>query len=426
MLRNQRTHDPHDVIRQLVSISTIEPLSPGDAALVSEHLASCDHCAEVAEEYKLISDYGRALPKLRAENGPAVEGWDSEGQKERLLARLHSHQEQRGAGSRQAILSIRTIRWSAIAALAIFASVFLGFRMGTRFAPTTQPSHVQLSAKASQETGNHTDTKTQDSLRLEISTGEERVAAAEKRIAELEAAVARAEAGHMALEARNKDLALQAVRGERELEVTAKQRGEIGATLSQKEKVLQSVQQELAEVREQRSRELLRVANADFRLQQISSELAEKDQTIARQQQLLEANRDVRELMGARQLHIADVLDIDKDGKNKKPFGRVFYTKGKSLIFYAFDLDQQQGIRDASVFQAWGHSDSNSKTPVSLGIFYLDSESNHRWVVKTESSDVLSRLDAVFVTAEKNAKSKQPTGKPFLYTYLRKSAPNHP
>src|SRR5215208_358543 len=129
MLRNQRTHDPHDTVRELVSISTIEPLSPGDAALVSEHLATCDQCAEVAKEYKLISDYGRALPKLRAENDSDL--WDSEGQKERLLARVHSHYEQKDAGSRPAILNIQTIRWSAIAALAIFASVFLGFRMGT-------------------------------------------------------------------------------------------------------------------------------------------------------------------------------------------------------------------------------------------------------------------------------------------------------
>ncbi len=30
-----------------------------------------------------------------------------------------------------------------------------------------------------------------------------------------------------------------------------------------------------------------------------------------------------------------------KSGELQKPFGRVFYTKEKSLIFYGYDLDQQ-------------------------------------------------------------------------------------
>ena len=34
-------------------------------------------------------------------------------------------------------------------------------------------------------------------------------------------------------------------------------------------------------------------------------------------------------------------------------FGRVFNTKGKSLILYAYDLDQQAGAKNAA-FQALG------------------------------------------------------------------------
>jgi hypothetical protein len=40
--------------------------------------------------------------------------------------------------------------------------------------------------------------------------------------------------------------------------------------------------------------------------------------------------------MGARELHIVDVFDTDGKGRTKKPFGRAFYTQGKSLIFYEF------------------------------------------------------------------------------------------
>jgi len=53
--------------------------------------------------------------------------------------------------------------------------------------------------------------------------------------------------------------------------------------------------------------------------------------------------------MGAR-AYRAEVHDVSSAGKTDKTYGRVFYTKGKSLIFYAYDLDAQLGLRNASSF----------------------------------------------------------------------------
>ncbi len=64
--------------------------------------------------------------------------------------------------------------------------------------------------------------------------------------------------------------------------------------------------------------------------------------------------RDIRDLMGARDLYVAEVYDVKRDGSTQKSYGRVFYTKGKSLIFYAYDLNEEPEARDASTFQAWG------------------------------------------------------------------------
>jgi hypothetical protein len=36
-------------------------------------------------------------------------------------------------------------------------------------------------------------------------------------------------------------------------------------------------------------------------------------------------------------------------GDTQKPFGRVFYAKDKSLVFYGYDHDQQPGIKSASL-----------------------------------------------------------------------------
>jgi hypothetical protein len=132
--------------------------------------------------------------------------------------------------------------------------------------------------------------------------------------------------------------------------------------------------------------------------------------------------------MGARNLYIADVFDVDGSSRTRKAFGRVFYTRGKSLILYAFDLDRQPGVRNASAFQVWGQKDralESLKQPLNLGILFLDSESNRRWALRFDDSDKLAEIDAIFVTAEPRCGSPSPTGKPFLYAMLRKD-PNHP
>jgi hypothetical protein len=66
--------------------------------------------------------------------------------------------------------------------------------------------------------------------------------------------------------------------------------------------------------------------------------------------------------MGARDLYVAEVYDVLKNGETQKPYGRVFYTKGKSLIFYAYDLDRQTELKQASTFQAWGLAWAGSAT----------------------------------------------------------------
>jgi hypothetical protein len=44
-------------------------------------------------------------------------------------------------------------------------------------------------------------------------------------------------------------------------------------------------------------------------------------------QYLLDHDRDIRELMGARDLYIAEVYDVARSGEMQKPCGRVFLTK---------------------------------------------------------------------------------------------------
>lgn len=151
--------------------------------------------------------------------------------------------------------------------------------------------------------------------------------------------------------------------------------------------------------------------------------LDQKDAEVAKDRELLEHDRDIRELMGARDLYMAEIHDVSKAGTDKT-YGRVFYTKGKSLIFYAYDLDAQPGVQNAS-FQAWGRRGPDKQQALNLGIFYEDNVNKKRWVLKANDPKTLEDIDAVFVTVEPNGGSHHPSGKQLLFAYLRIS-PNHP
>ena len=135
------------------------------------------------------------------------------------------------------------------------------------------------------------------------------------------------------------------------------------------------------------------------------------------------AGHEIRDLMGARDLHMIDVRDVDLKGNWKQPYGRIFLTDNKQLIFYAFDLNKAAG-HDKS-FQVWGQKFDNQSSTVSLGTFHLDDQKQSRWIMKVSNPQLLSSIDSVFVTVENSAGGKRPTGKPLMNAYLRNPI-NHP
>jgi len=129
--------------------------------------------------------------------------------------------------------------------------------------------------------------------------------------------------------------------------------------------------------------------------------------------------------MGARDLYLAEVYDVGRNGDTQKPFGRVFFTKNKSLIFYAYDLHQQPGVKNLNAFLACGQRGPDRKRALSLGIFCQDSTANKRWVLKVDDPKTLHQIDAVFVTVEPQGGSREPSAHRLLVGSLRVK-PNHP
>jgi hypothetical protein len=187
----------------------------------------------------------------------------------------------------------------------------------------------------------------------------------------------------------------------------------------------QELQGKLDSLERQSSEDRQRTTKLEAKVTDLTRLLHDREATLDQQQELLAHDRDIRDLMGARDLYVAEVYDVERTGETKKPYGRVFYTKGKSLIFYAYDLDQQTGVKNASTFQAWGRRGPDRHQALNLGIFYVDNASKKRWVLRFDDPKALAQIDAVFVTVEPDGGSRKPSNKPLLFAYLHIDA-NHP
>ena len=212
------------------------------------------------------------------------------------------------------------------------------------------------------------------------------------------------------------------------LQELSQQRDTLNSQLQDANQSYQNVRTELASLRAERERILIRTTSLEVKIEELTAINRDQERRLKDSEQYLVSDRDIRELMGARKLYIADVFDVDSGSRTKKPFGRVFYTQGKSLIFYAFDLDRQRGVVNANTFQVWGQKETaqgEQALPLNLGILYLDNETNRRWVMRFDDPKQLAEIDAVFVTIEPRGGSQKPTSKPFLYALLRNDA-NHP
>lgn len=159
-----------------------------------------------------------------------------------------------------------------------------------------------------------------------------------------------------------------------------------------------------------------------YRISELSDQLSEQKVALDREQQLLADGRDIRDVIGARNLHIIDVHDQTAHGESR-PFGRIFLTEGKRLIFYAYDLNSAN-LKNAS-FQAWGQRADGDRTALNLGIFYIDDQKQSRWALRVEDPNLLKAIDSVFVTVEPHGGTKKPSGKKLMYAYLRNPI-NHP
>ena len=425
--------DDHQKFKQMAALAQRGALSDFERMELNRHLGVCHSCHEAYAEYALISAEG--MPFLAAALGynDASEDWDNRPLRNKLMARVRSAEasvEQSGVGGRKAEVLVMgrafpvrmaAARWAGVAVAACLLIAMGAYHLGTRAHGVEEQSPP---APMTRNFGPAPDKEAVD----EIASQAAQLSRLQRQASADQLEVVRLRDALHAAETRSAALSAAKAEGEEEFRRVSEQRDRLAAQLRDAEQTAQLVQAELSSLRAERDRLLLHTTSLESKVDELTASARDQEDRLKDDEQYLSSDRDIRELMGARKLYIADVFDVDSGSRTRKPFGRVFYTQNKSLIFYAFDLDHEPGVKNASTFQVWGQRDAESgekNRATNLGILYMDSETNRRWVLRLDDPKQLAEIDAVFVTVEPHGGSHKPTGKPFLYALLRREA-NHP
>jgi hypothetical protein len=190
------------------------------------------------------------------------------------------------------------------------------------------------------------------------------------------------------------------------------------------EKLLANAKDETSRINALRANNEASLVAEMVRVAELTDKLRIASATLDMERQMAAAGQDVRELMAAKQLHVIDVRDADQNGQPDKAFGRVFLTEGKSLTFYAFDLDGDKITNSKPTFEVWAVPEGSKNSARSLGFLKVDAKASGRRVLKVDNPELVKAINSVFVTLEPAAGIKQPSGRKLLYAYL--GAPNHP
>jgi len=218
------------------------------------------------------------------------------------------------------------------------------------------------------------------------------------------------------------DIATTAETLRRDGEHSSSQNAQLAEEAHNQERVLAEARDEAARSSQLRINDEAALVEQQTRITELTNKLRIASATLDMERQLAAAGKDVRELLAARDLHVIDVRDTDPNGKPADAFGRVFLTEGKSLTFYAFDLNPAQATKRS--FQVWAVADSGKNSSRSLGFLHADAKAPGRWVLRVDNPELVKQISAVFVTSEPATGVMEPTTQKMLYAYLGEA--NHP
>lgn len=451
---NKRWPFRHGRFQEMCALAVTGQLGGAQMCELDEHIAECESCREFLESIARVSV--QVMPLLSERHAPAATILPPRGMRERFAARLAAEAKGIASGrashtlvmpavkenplapEQEAIENVEEMKASPLRALqartfpvarslafamSCLIAVISGYYAGAHRAvksrseltqgpstPSTKGSTPEITSVAG-DFDRVREIEQQDSaLKTQVSDLKQVLAAAERENQSLTRYLGSA----------NEKSAAPATQNAIGSTVTAPgnaQHGsdQISSLQAQLERLTQRLQESEAGVGVQKQLN-----------DELSAKLEGAEAELQQERDLKSAKAEIGNLMAARNLHIVDVYDADPNGKRQRSFGRVFYIEGKSLVFYAYDLDDSHQFKANVVFHVWGGKAGVKEVTHSLGILQKDDASQNRWAMSFDDPNVLAQINSVFVTAESANKGyDKPHGKKLLYAYFGGSA-NHP
>ncbi len=396
----------HEHYEELCALAATGQLMPDQRGLLDEHLAECAPCRELLDDFSTTSV--QLFVAGSEHKSPSI----PDGFNERFVARARSH----GIPISPSALTPAPSHvplWkssvsfvsAAVAMVSLMFGIFLGrqhYSSGT--SQTVSQTNAPVSPGPPATVPNIVKTDPTGALKAEV-----------------ELLTRRANGDRLSAEAaRRQSETLQA-----ELAGLQQQNKTLQASNTQQSAKVNELQNQIAALNDKVTADDAAVLVEEKELRRLRHAVEEKDLALQQQQHVMGAGDQVRELVVARNLHIIEVYDNDGDGKRQRPFGRIFYTEGKSLIFYAYDLADPRQLDRQISFYVWGGKLGAEQSVKRLGIFHNEEEDG-RWVLTFDDPRVLAQINSVFVTVENDSRQlNHPKGKKILFAFLGNKA-NHP
>jgi len=402
----------HEQYEEICALAASGQASEVELADLRSHLENCPSCRSVTYDFTQISAQG--LSQLGARH---LRCQIPSGMTQRFVARARSEGIEL---TRKNVppASVANRRWlfasiGAVAAVVLIVGFLaIGRRKSLKVVvdrpPVLANQMIVPSSGAVSQDGGAEDARLQQQLAAARSEVKFMSATIQQQRAEIET-------GRKA----NDDLNSRLTEAEKESALATSDR-------SQREARAAQLEAEIEKAKSEKNASDTALAVEDAELRELRKQVSNQATALTEQQELAERGSDVRDLVVARNLHIIDVHDRDGNGKSQRAFGRIFYTEGKSLIFYAYDLADPRKLDAKVSFYVWGERLGAEKPIRSLGIFHDDDAKDGRWVLTFDDPQVLAQINSVFVTAESSKKAiKEPGGRRVLFAFLG-DKPNHP
>jgi hypothetical protein len=414
----------HKYFEQLCALAPLGNLPYLQQQELETHLAECDECRELSAEFLQV--HREAIEPIAGEAESIIEA-GRDRVKSEMWANIARADEQRSRvavdesilGSSAVASTIfyryRLPLWAGASAMAVAA---VSFWIGTQIHRTGKPILADKSASSyrSRSRTSATNDSAPDNSKLELqgqvvkltqslAQGQQQIEALQKRLGTDDQELSRAVAAEVALQA--------------EME-----RRNTAVKTTQAE--LDAKRAELEQAQSTNSSDGATIAGLQLQVHDLTSRVNLENASIERERDLLSYGRQVRDIIGARNLHVVDVYDMSAAGAIKKPFARAFYTEGQSLVYYAFDLPEGKPDKGRFSYVAWGENSRSGATVRKIGILFKDDQTQRRWSLNFSDPQVLGEIDSVFITLERTDENvAKPKGKRMLTAYLG-TTPNHP